>query len=327
MNRCIAITGATGFVGRHLYRALSNRPNVDIRLLFHYKTVANPIKKENITVLKGDLLKPETLLGFLQPGCTVVNLAYLSEASADDNLAAAANLADACLKAGIRRLIHCSTAVVVGRTSSNVITEKTICEPDCNYEITKLSIENIITEKARGHFDLAIIRPTAVFGPGGRNLLKLADELSSGNRVLNYLKSCLFDRRRMNLVSVDHVVAALIFLFYAEQKMAGDIYIVSDDDHPLNNYRDVEQYLVRALKCRDFPLPRIPLPPYVLSVMLKLAGRSNSNPLRRYDDEKLRAAGFRNTATFEAGLDLFAEWYKKQCEDPTIVSSQQLMNS
>jgi nucleoside-diphosphate-sugar epimerase len=241
----------------------------------------------------------------------VINLAYLGGAPAGDNLAAAANLADVCLQAKVRRLVHCSTAVVVGRASDDVITEETQCEPDCDYELTKFKMEKLITEKARGHFDLVILRPTAVFGPGGKNLQKLADDLMAGNRGLNYLKSCLFDRRMMNLVFVDQVVSALVFLAFALQRREGDVFIVSDDEHPMNNYRDVERFLIRALGLRDYPLPRIPLPPPVLATVLRLGGRSNSNSSRTYHADKLREAGFEKEGSFEAGLASFADWYRK----------------
>ncbi len=307
-----AITGGASFIGRHLVRHLLTFPDIEIRLLIHHHRLDLPEEYPGLKLITGDLREPETLEGFLQPDCAVINLAFIGGASEQYNLEAISNLADACRKADIRRMVHCSTAVVAGRVSDDVITEETECKPDHGYELTKFRMEKLITEKARGQFDLAVLRPTAVFGPGGKNLLKLANDLSSGNRILNYLKSCLFDRRRMNLVSVDHVVAALIFLSSAEQKMEGDIYIVSDDDHPLNNYRGVEQYLIRALGCRDYSLPRIPLPSALLATVLRLAGRSNSNPSRIYHMGNLMDAGFEKKGSFEGGLALFAEWYGKQ---------------
>jgi nucleoside-diphosphate-sugar epimerase len=307
----IAITGASSFIGQHLVRHLLSLHEIEMRLLVHNRRPDLPAGNARISLTIGDLLKPDTLEGFLHPGCTVINLAYLGGAPAGDNLAAATNLADVCLQANVRRLVHCSTAVVAGRASDDVITEETRCEPGRDYELTKFKMEKLIMEKARGHFDLAILRPTAVFGPGGKNLLKLANDLMSGNRGLNYLKSCLFDHRLMNLVFVDHVVSALVFLAFAGQKRDCDVFIVSDDEHPMNNYRDVERYLIRALGRRDYPLPRISLPPPVLTTFLRLAGRSNSNSSRTYHAGKLREAGFEKNTSFEAGLASFADWYRR----------------
>ena len=77
------------------------------------------------------------------------------------------------LKKHIKRLIHCSTAVVAGRVNDNIVTEQTECNPRTEYEKTKYQIEQILTQKARNHFPLTILRPTAVFGENGKNLLKL----------------------------------------------------------------------------------------------------------------------------------------------------------
>jgi len=261
--------------------------------------------------VEGDLLKPETLRDLFVPGCAVINLAYLNHSSFRENLAAMENLIENCLEARIQRLVHCSTAVVVGGVPDDVITEVTPCDPNNEYETTKLHIEELLKEKARGHFELAILRPTAVFGPGGKNLLKLADDLTRGNVFVNYLKSCLYDSRRMNLVHVDNVVSALLFLAFTNQTMDREIFIISDDEYLENNYRDIEKYLMRHLGCKEYPRPRIPLPQLLLTNVLKLAGRSNLNPDRIYRSEKLRNAGLKKNISFEAGLKTFAEWYRK----------------
>lgn len=319
--KLVSVTGATGFVGRHFVKHLSSCEDVEVRLFIHRDQPGLPSESERISLIRGDILEPSTLDAVLAPDCTVINLAYLGTAPERDHLEAAINLADACARARVKRLVHCSTAVVVGRVPDDLVTEDTPCLPDPGYERTKLEMERRIAEKAAGRFELAILRPTAVFGPGGRNLIKLADDLSTGNRALNYLKSCLFDYRRMNLVSVDHVVAALTFLAFADRGWNGDVFIVSDDDHPCNNFRDVEKYLMTALECHDYTLPRIPFPRSVLATMLRLAGRSNNNPFRRYDDRKLRAEGFRNTLSFEVALEAFANWYKQRSTGKALQDS------
>jgi len=310
--KVVAVTGAAGFIGEHLIGYLAARSDVRLRLLVHRQPPGLPEDRRRIGLIPGDLLKPETLEGFLVPGCTVINLAYLAASSEGPNLEAMANLAEACAAASVKRLVHCSTAVVAGRVPDDTITEETRCEPAEGYERTKFKMERLLEKRAEGRFDLAILRPTAVFGPGGKNLLKLADDLSQGSWGLLYLKSCLFGSRRMNLVPVDQVVGALAFLAFAGSPWHGRVFIVSNDDHPLNNYRDVEAHLRKALGLPGLPLPRVSLPSPVLALLLRAAGRSNSNPFRRYEGRRLCAAGFRPADTFEAALDGFAESYRRQ---------------
>jgi nucleoside-diphosphate-sugar epimerase len=313
-RRCIAVTGASSFIGRHLAAALSGRNDVDLRLMAHVRPLGDAIPK-NAAVFTGDLLRPESLDGFLEPGCTVINLVNLVSPSEKDSPDAVANLAMACRAGRVKRLVHCSTAVVAGSAPDDDITEETQCRPTTGYEISKYATESALRGLAAGHFELAVLRPTAVFGKDGKNLLKLSGELSGGSRLSSYAKSCLYGRRRMNLVFIDNAVAALLFLADSEREMKGEVFIISDDDDPMNNYRDVEKFLMERLGCRDYRFPRFRAPETVLKILLGLAGRSNSNTGRNYNSGKIFRAGFRKPVSFREGLESFAAWYR-QCRRP-----------
>jgi nucleoside-diphosphate-sugar epimerase len=310
----VAITGSSGFLGGHLIGLLSGRDHIRVKALVSRSRGNQRWPGANTVTVPGDLLHPETLPELVEPGCTVVNLAYLASHSAEDNLKAMAHLVETCSRARIKRLIHCSTAVVVGGAADDEITEETPCTPANAYEAVKLELEHFLSKQAKGHFEYVILRPTAVFGPGGKNLLKLAGDLASGHRVVNYLRSCLYGYRRMNLVSVDNVTSAIAFLMEADRSVAGNTFIVSDDDAPTNNFRDVEAYLIHALGLRDYPIPRVALPPSLLAAALKLAGKSSTNPKRNYLPRKLMAAGYKRSVSFQEGLMAFADWYRKELQ-------------
>lgn len=304
----ISVIGASGFIGKHFIAGLAARKDVEIRVLVHSKKPGmtdNP----NIIVIEGDLLKPETLVPLFEPGCSVINLAYLATRSPQDNIDAMVNLAEACATGRVKRLIHCSTAVVAGNTPGTVIDETAPCRPVSAYQQNKLAIETILLERALGRFELAILRPTAVFGPRGKNLLKLVDELSSGNRLKSYAKACLFGDRSMNLVCVENVVAALVFLMDADKKVDHEVFIISDDDASINNYRDIEKRLIKNLNLKPFTLPRVALPSWLLVMLLRLARKPQSNPYLKYSDRKLAGMGFQKTMKLETALDAFSNWY------------------
>ena len=221
------------------------------------------------------------------------------------------NLLSVCIQQKIKRFIHCSTAAVAGRAKSTVVTEKTECRPLNSYEITKLEIENSLKKNCNKQFELVIVRPTAIYGPGVQNLMKLATELTSGNWFLGYLRSSLFNRRKMNLVSIENVTQAILHLAFIEKNIDGQAYIISDDDQPRNNYRDVERLLRKHLAASGYVLPIIPMPQSLLSMALLVLGRSNINPSRVYNSEKLRGIGFFGKVKIENGIALFADWYKK----------------
>jgi nucleoside-diphosphate-sugar epimerase len=194
----------------------------------------------------------------------------------------------------------------------DIVTESTECHPGDAYEATKLALERYLLGQSEEALQIAVLRPTAVFGPRGRNLLKLANDLERRPAALNYLKSCLQGVRRMNLVCVKNVVAALTFLVTTHACIAAEAFIVSDDEYPINNYQEVERRLRLGLGIGEYLFRPIALPPRLLSLALRATGRTNANPLRVYDSSKIRDRGFRKPVTFEQGLAEFIDWYREQ---------------
>jgi nucleoside-diphosphate-sugar epimerase len=308
----IAIVGASGYIGRHLVSELARVGHYRIKILTRQKAtdLADAAWPSNVEVIYGDLEDPESLSRLLEPDITVVNLVYLWNVGELKNLAITSALLEACKIGRVKRLIHCSTAAVVGRVPNDEVVENTDCRPITEYGITKLKIEQLIVSTALGHFDAVILRPTGVFGPGGEPLRKLANDLVNGSRLRNYFKSCLFGRRRMNLVHIANVVAAIQFLVQRSEHIDGEIYIVSDDDEASNNFADIEQFLMRTLDCANYALPRISLPLGVLSLLLRCLGRNNINPRCNYIQGKLQSLGFNSPVAFEDGLAEYAAWYR-----------------
>lgn len=308
----VAITGASGYIGRHLVAHLNQLADVRVKVLTRKKPRPEGAINfgKGVEVIEGDLHVPSSLSGFLEPGCTVVHLAYLQVAGQTENLRATDTLIEACQVAKIHRLIHCSTAAVVGRVSDDTVNELTSCHPVSEYGITKLKIEEAVLEASKSGFDSVILRPTSVFGAEGGSLKKLVADLVASKSIQNYLKSCLFGKRRMNLVHVDNVVAAIIFTIHEERNFNGDKFIVSEDDNLLNNFSDVELFLMRQLRITNYLVPPILLPLSWLSFLLKLLGRNNINPRCNYDPSKLLDLGFERPVKFEAGLKNYSDWYR-----------------
>jgi nucleoside-diphosphate-sugar epimerase len=318
----VAITGASGYIGKHFVAQLRQRGDVRIKVLSRSKS-RGPGAFDfgaNVEVVEGDLHLPESLLNFLEPDCTVVHLAYLQGGGEKENLEVTANLLGACRISGIRRLIHCSTAAVVGRVPDNLITEDTTCNPVSEYGISKLKIENAVLDAGTGIFDVVILRPTSVVGPEGGSLKKLASDLIARKDINNYLKACLFGKRRMNLVHVDNVVAAIVFTVEHLDDFSGAIYIVSEDDNPNNNFFDVEKILMRELGLGEYRMPPVLMPLKLLSFILMALGRNNINPNSNYDPSKLLELGLRRPLRFEDGLKKYSDWYNS-VHRPSIVEN------
>jgi len=76
---------------------------------------------------------------------------------------------------------------------------------------------------------------------------------------------------------------------------------------------DIKMAQAPVIVPRTYSFSRIiAMPPAVLSLALKVIGRTNTNPGRIYDSSKLVQAGFRKPTTFERGLASFASWYRSR---------------
>lgn len=173
MPREVLITGAGGFVGRHL---------VADQLAKGRRVHAIDIRIDDLEALQagGDLLLEEAdvrstgrLRRHLAACDTVFHLAaaHLDVLKDEDyfhdvNVRAAAALVRAAADEGVRRFVHCSTVGVYGPLASLPADEETTPAPDIPYEQSKLAGEQAVREAAAGTaVDVAIIRPAWVYGP------------------------------------------------------------------------------------------------------------------------------------------------------------------
>lgn len=301
----LVILGASGFIGRTLIAV--GRSPLPIKAVARNIPFDVDITQKGVVWFEADLSKATSLYDLLATGDVVINLAYKIDANEVDNIAIIDNIINACLRSRVSRLIHCSTAVVAGATRVSRVVESTPCLPLTPYERTKWTIEQRVLSALPRGLDVGILRPTAVVGPGGQNLLKLATSLVSGSAFANYLRASLFGRRPMHLVPVRNVTAALLHLAVLPAALNGDIYIVSSDDDPHNNFHDIEEIMLRSLGLRPRKLPLLPLPSKVLSLALRLLGRSEVGIARIYDSGKLHDGGFKPMDSVVSAVQEFGE--------------------
>lgn len=296
MKNRIIVFGAMGFIGQHLIRM------VDCELIAPVsrrlkKSIPADYKDRNWLV--SDLLNLHSIEQILEPGSTVINLAYSGSVSSKDNITMIENLGQACRRAKVSKLLHCSTAHVVGANTSSVVSEDTKCLPVTIYEKTKYQIENNLLNLANDNLKIYILRPTEVIGPGGQTLKKMVREIEIGNEIMNYFRSSLFCSRKLNLIAVKDVVDALIHLSKPSSSFPSGIYICSADDDPDNRYDKVD-VLMRDILKKKRRIKTFPFPPsqQILKVILRIS-RSGSGQFcdRNYSSEKLFHTGFQRSVS------------------------------
>jgi nucleoside-diphosphate-sugar epimerase len=288
----MVVLGASGFLGRVLTTAAQAGSSVPITAVGRSVPADAGSIGERVTWTVADLLDPASLHGTLAANDIVINLAYVPGPHHADNIRLIDNVVRACLDAGVARLVHCSTAVVAGAARTSPITETTTCEPVTPYEQTKWAVEQHVLAASAGGLDVGILRPTAIVGAGGQNLLKLANALRDGNPIGNYCRASVFGRRPMNLVPVRNVAAALLHLATPPAALDGNVYIVSSDSDPDNSFRRVEEILLGALGLAPRRVALVPVPSFVRSLVLRSRGRHAAHAQRVYASDKLHATKF-----------------------------------
>ncbi len=301
----LVVLGAGGFLGRTLLAEPNLPPGV--------KAVARTLPNRSydgarrLSWVAADLTSPGSLDSVIESGDTVVNLAYMPDAGEEANLRLIDSALESAVKKEAERFLHCSTAMVAGAVKAALVDENVACEPVTSYERAKLAVERRVLDAHRGSLEVRIIRPTAIVGPGGQNLLKLANSILCGNRLVNYGRASLFGRRQMHLVSARDVSAAILHLAELPGRLGGSVYIVASDLDPENNFASVERILAEALGRGARSVTPFPVPRQILPLILKAVGKSDADPARVYSSRKLADTGFRPVEPIQTAVRRFAE--------------------
>ncbi len=305
----LVILGSNGFLGKALL--CNNNLLKPVKAIVRSIPTNVDIHQEKVTWIEADLMDPSSLIGVLSEGDIVINLAYIQDSDKFKNMTLIDNIIEACIYTKVSRLVHCSTAVVVGDITINRVNELSTCSPVTPYEQTKLALEKrVISASLRG-LDVGILRPTAIVGCDGKNLLKLAHSLMHGNQFSNYLKTCVLGKMPMHLVPVRNVVAALLHLALSTKQLDGNIFIVSADEDVDNNFQRVEEILLDELGLNCTKFPYIILPRILQSLLFKFMNRNDINMNRTYDSKKLSDYGFEPIDSVNEAVRQFAHSIKQ----------------
>jgi len=186
------VTGATGFTGGHLARRLRDTHGDTVRVLVRTEAQADVFRREGFDVAIGDLTDESSLQAACVGMDVVYNIAALyrtaglpSSAYRAVNALGVAAIVRAAAAGGVRRVVHCSTVGVHGDIEQPPAGEDAPLKPGDVYQETKLEGEGLGRDAAaRAGIELVIARPTGIYGPGDRRLLKLFGGVARGRFVL-----------------------------------------------------------------------------------------------------------------------------------------------
>jgi len=322
----ILVTGANGFVGQALCSALSqNGFWVRGTIRFQSQDIFNAEIRETIDVVSvGDIGGRTNWMAALEGIDTVVHLAgkahavYESaynkkdvEALRDEyfrvNTAGTEQLARSAAKAGIRRIIYMSTAKVNGEETNEVpFSEEDTPHPQGYYAVSKweaeLSLRKISGETG---LEVVILRIPLVYGPGVKaNFLRLMKYIKNG--IPLPLGSV---RNLRSLIYIGNLVDAIVKCIKHPFE-ANKTFLVSDGED-----LSTPELIRRLSEALDKPARLIPFPQSLLSLVFKLAGKSDDME-RLTGSLVINSAKIRNELNWSPpysvgqGLMKTAEWYK-----------------
>ena len=249
----VHVTGASGFVGSHVAAAL--------------RAHGADVRDERVELLD----RPALERAFA--GCdAVVHVAalYSFDARAEElervNVAGTENVLAACAAAGVRRLVHTSTAGTCGPVPGRAATEEDgppEQELAVPYKRTKLAAEERVLAAARDGLDAVVVNPTAPVGEGDSKPTptgRMIAGVASG-RIPAYVASGL------NVVDVRDVARGHVLAL--ERGRAGERYLLGGVNLTL-----AELFAAIArIAGRARPRVRVPYPVTVGAAQLGLANR------------------------------------------------------
>lgn len=178
----ILITGATGFVGSHIVRALNEKGHAP-RVLYRSLAKLHALEGFRFEAAQGDLSDIESL-GRACEGCDIVfHVAAKADYWKDDdkaslwriNVHGTRNVLSAAQRAGVKRVVFTSSASTIGIRPGRQLADES--EPfnlppeRFIYAWTKVKAEELVSEYVADGLDAVILNPAVIIGPGDLNAI------------------------------------------------------------------------------------------------------------------------------------------------------------
>jgi dihydroflavonol-4-reductase len=168
----VAITGASGYLGNCLCRALKEK-DVRVKVLVHKNK--NEFENTDTEIIYGDILNKTTLKELVDDVDVVYHLAAALSIGEKNrklvheiNVKGTQNIIEACNSKKVKKLVYFSTIKTLQTSGPNDLLDESaplITYSDSTYDLSKAEAERLVLQAAEQGLDVVILNPTAIIGP------------------------------------------------------------------------------------------------------------------------------------------------------------------
>ena len=252
------VTGGTGFVGSAVVRELL-RQGQEVRCLVRDPGRPGNLAGVDVEMVQGDITDPASLKSALAGCSRVYHLAGLyaiflrdPQVMYDVNVKGTRNVLQACLEAGVERVVQTSSHVALGAHGPMPADEGAVFnlgdtgDPYCS---SKYQAQQVAQEYAGRGLPVVVVNPTMIAGAGDRG------PTPTGQIVLNVMKGAMpaYLDGTTNLVHVEDVAAAQVSAM--ERGRPGECYLLGGENLTMKALVD----LVAATAGGKAPSMRMPV--------------------------------------------------------------------
>ena len=232
MNQAILVTGASGYLGRNIAKALLAQGH-EVRGLARSEASAAVVRSLGVTPVRGDLMDPASLRRAMQGVSWLVHAAAdtnhgrSTKAQEETNLQGTRNVYDIAHASGVKRAVHISTEAVLMDGNPIVNADETWplpTRPAGGYSRTKGAAERIALQSNGNGMDIIVMRPRFVWGRDDSTALpQLVAAAKSGK--LSWIDGGTYLTSTTHIANVVEGVRLCL-----EKGRGGEIYFITDDD-------------------------------------------------------------------------------------------------
>ncbi|MCJ9706060.1 MULTISPECIES: NAD-dependent epimerase/dehydratase family protein [unclassified Bradyrhizobium] len=301
----VLVTGASGFVGRHIVPALA-RGGWSVR-----RAVRSPEGVEGEVVI--DTIGPETdWQAALEGVDAVVHLAarvhhkheeHAVQLYRNVNIAGTLHLARCAATAGVRQFVFVSTVLVHGRSNEGraPFSENDILTPRGLYGMSKAAAEAGLRTLARDNdMKISVIRPPLVYGAGAKGNFALLTRAVDLGLPLPFAAI----RNQRAFLAVQNLSSFILRrLRHPDPASNFEIFLVADKEQV-----STPEFITRLADASGKSLRLFGVPPGLLSTLLSVMGRQDTHDSLigslELNISKALATGWQPEVSLDEGLRL-----------------------